>query len=79
MCSCTLSPPPPQVKQKGGNVYENLTPIMFCDFTLIYAKLCTLIIFPAKWHVLVWKVIKMNYNIKLNLFSIFQVNLQFSV
>ena len=26
-------PPPPKRKRKGGNVDENLTPIVFCDVT----------------------------------------------
>ena len=36
-------PPPPLVKQKGGNVYENLTLIVFYDVNPIYAKLCSLL------------------------------------
>ena len=36
--------PPPKVKRKRGKVYDNLTLIVFCDVTLIYAKLCSLII-----------------------------------
>ena len=36
----TPPPPPPfKVKRKRGNVYENLTLIVLCDVTLIYAKL----------------------------------------
>lgn len=53
---------------------------VFCDADIIYAKLCSLIIYFATWHVLTWKVIEINIdNIEVNSFSIFRENLQFSV
>ena len=52
---------------------------MLCDVTLIYAELYTLMIFFAKWHVLASKFIEINNNIEVNSFSIFRVNLKFSV
>ena len=41
-----------KVKRKRGNIYANLTLIVFCGVILSYGKLCNLIIFFAKWHVL---------------------------
>ena len=61
-----------------GNVHANLTLIVFREVTLIYAKQCYLLIFFYEVTRVSVKVIEINNNIEVNLFSIFLVNLQFS-
>ena len=75
--SLRVAPPSPtsQVKRRRRNVYANLTLFVFSDFIPIYAKWCH---FCEVARVSV-KVIEINNNTEVNSFSIFQVNLQFSV
>ena len=53
--------------------------VSLCQFMSVYVSLCKIMSLDnifVKWHV---KVIKINNNIEVNSFSIFRVNLQFSV
>ena len=61
-----------------GNVHANPTLIVFREVTLIYAKQCHLLIFFYEVARVSVKVIEINNNIEVSLFSIFLVNLQFS-
>ena len=69
---------PDKVKGKRGKVYVNLSPMVFLDVT----NLCKIVSIDSCFYEVARvsvKVIEINNNIEVNSFSIFRVNLQFSV
>ena len=67
-----------KVKRKRGKVYVNLLPMVFLDVT----NLCKIVSLDNCFYEVARvsvKVIEINNNIEVKSFSIFRVNLQFSV